>query len=423
MMSKLSAFLILFFFSFSLSAEQAKTTLYQKYIGSYAKKGHKESDYFNQWITIPANENLLNNATPDKKLLKELIETESKKSSFIGRIKNKSFQIQSYHENDDAKYIIYEAEVFECYKGDCPKRIRYKVSMEVDDSFYPTGGKEEIIFLEKNENEYYHDPFLSFEATENTKSIFSRILKRSDVKKSNNSSDKIIHLLIETISHFYPNYDKQNNCWIVKSKESSGNHYCLSVTQSKVIDTQFGRRRYLVLTGTLLDENNEDFISHLTSGMAALFIVNDADSKLIAASSNLLLGSYSTPPAEWKLIKLAPSDYWGWQTWVGDTHQGYSGGSYLIYAPYGKQGIKDIATISAFYSNKETGVTGNKLTELDTKFSIVVDKSKRVYSLKARLSGIKEGKKIKERSWVLPFDTKSWRYVIPDNWPLIGYEY
>jgi len=240
---------------------------------------------------------------------------------------------------------------------------------------------------------------------------------------NNNYLDKIPRSLIETISHFYPNYDKQNNCWVVKSKEFSDNHYCLLITQSKVIETQSGKRRYLVLTGTMLDEKNNDFISHVSLGMAALFIVNNADSKLIAASPKLLLGSYSTPPADWKLVKLAPNDYWGWQTFIGDAHGGYSGGSYLIYAPYGKRGIKNIAGIPAYYSNKEAGNMAQKVTDIDSEISIIVDKTKQVYSLKAILSGIKDGKKPKNKSWVIPFNIKKWRYQEPENWPLSGYEY
>lgn len=420
--NKTSIFFILLFLFSPLLAEQGQTTLYQNYISAYEKKGHKESDYFGQWIKIPVYKNLLASTSPNEETIMGLIKTESNNSEFIGSISNKSFQIHSYSKNDDAKYITYKADVIECYKGDCPKRILYKVSMEIDDSFYPAEGKEKIIFLERINNEFYNDPFLSFEASESTKSIFSRILKGSDARKGS-SLDKRSRLLIETISLFYPNYNNKEKCWIVKSKEINENHYCLSITHSKVIETQSGKRRYLVLTSTMLDEKKDEFISHVTSGMAVLFIVSNSDSKLIAKSPTLLLGAYSTPPTSWKLIKLAPSDYWGWRTQVSDAHGGYFGGTHLIYAPYGKQGIKEIAGISAFYSNEGTGATGKKLTELDNKLSIIVDPSKRIYSLKAKLTGVKKGVKIKEKYWILSFDVKKWRYSEPDNWLLSGYEY
>ncbi len=240
-------------------------------------------------------------------------------------------------------------------------------------------------------------------------------------KKSNNL--KASSSLIKTISKFYQKYDKKNNCWIVKSKEFNENHYCLSIIKSEIIKTKFGKRRYLVLDGRMLDKNNDAFISHLTFGMSALFIVEDKSSKLIAANPTILLGAYSTPPRDWKLVKLAPTDYWGWKTHIWDAHNGYYGAVDLIFAPYGKQGIKDIFSLTTFYSNEGVVVNKQSLIDIKTKLSIITDKNKRVYSLKLKVTGVKENKKLKTKYWIIPFNTKYWMYLTPKNWILNGYEY
>ena len=176
-----TSFLILFTLFSPLMAE----SIYQEYMSSYDKGNHKESDYFQKWINLPANKNLLINATPDNELIEYLIETESNSSSFIGVIKNKEFQIQSYLKSDNEKFITYRAEVIECYKSICPKVLTYKVSMEIDDAFYPDGSKEKLVFLEEIDKEFYSDPFASFRASENIKKIF-----RGKFKKQNTSERK-----------------------------------------------------------------------------------------------------------------------------------------------------------------------------------------------------------------------------------------
>jgi hypothetical protein len=220
--------------------------------------------------------------------------------------------------------------------------------------------------------------------------------------------------IFNLLNKVYGNYDAMRKCWIVP-EENDGGHYCMRITKSNIINTEFGNRNYLLLSSNLLDKSGTKLDYHPAAGKVGLFIINLRNTKLLYAKPEISLGSFGTPPQEWNLIKLGPSDYWGWQTYDGYESQGMISTKYLIFAPYGKRGIKQVANIPAYYSDDGTF----SYSKVEAK--IKVDTSqvwKRVFPLKARLTGNINGKKLRAKTWILPFNTRKWEYIPPKNWPI-----
>jgi hypothetical protein len=88
-------------------------------------------------------------------------------------------------------------------------------------------------------------------------------------------------------------------------------------------------------TGDIINETDEFYNC---SGVVGAFVIEEQNGKdvIIAQDKNIEIGSYGKAPREWKLVKLAPSDYWGWINQDGCGKQGYYNSWYSILAPYGK---------------------------------------------------------------------------------------
>jgi len=215
------------------------------------------------------------------------------------------------------------------------------------------------------------------------------------------------------LDQFYGNYDAKRECWVVPIKEDLERHYCMEITKSDIIHTKSGKRNYLLLTSDVLD--NEP--GHTDRCLVGLFIIRLKGTKLLAAEPEIPLGcNWGIVPKKWNLIKLAPSDYWGWQTNFAQSTQGCYQEYTIIFAPYSKMGIKELTNILVNYDNGGAGGS----TEIVAK--IKVDNSqinKRVFPLKVKVTGKVNGKKLKVKTWELPFDTRKWQYIEPKNWPLV----
>jgi hypothetical protein len=233
---------------------------------------------------------------------------------------------------------------------------------------------------------------------------------------------KISPAIFRLLNKVYSNYDNNRKCWVFKDTYY---YYCMKITKSNIIHTKSGKRNYLVLTSNALDESGKEAGIHTFGGAVGLFIIKLKNTKLLAAEPNISLGMWGWAPEKWNLIKLGSSDYWGWQTIFHQNYSGYGATRSFIFAPYGK-GIKELTNIvldygdgGVMYSN---GVEGS--TEIVTK--IKVDKSqvsKRVFPLKVKVTGKLNGKKLKVKTWTLPFNTRKWQYIKPKHWPLSGLYY
>jgi hypothetical protein len=231
---------------------------------------------------------------------------------------------------------------------------------------------------------------------------------------------KISPSVFNLLNQVYGNYDAKRKCWVTPIEGSSESYYCMKITKSNIINTKSGKRNYLVLTSDVINKSGEEISSHAASGKAGLFIIDLRGAKLLAAKPEIFLGSFGMVPKEWNLIKLAPSDYWGWQTSFSYVGMGLYFNYYIIFAPYGKMGIKELTTIVADYD--DSGAGGS--TEISAKIKVDnLQVNKRVFPLKVKITGKINGKKLRVRTWVLPFNTRKWQYVKPKRWPLANFDY
>lgn len=224
----------------------------------------------------------------------------------------------------------------------------------------------------------------------------------------------------QALSKIYSRFDKANDCWITRASTENSTSYCMKVDQYNKIRADTGEERtYVLLAGMEISDDGSLGGSHASPGLVSALIFEGSAEKLNLIASNLeiSIGQYGNAPTGWKLIKLAPSDYWGWQISAGyGEMMGASLTFGVILAPYGKT-IKQIAHIPIQINTGEVSLE-DKLdleSSLDINISSVNDG---FYQLIAKTSGKIHGKKISKKIWNIPFDKKSWTYKKPIKWPI-----
>jgi len=240
------------------------------------------------------------------------------------------------------------------------------------------------------------------------------------------SAEPILSPTIQkTITSFYSAYDKKRQCWVAKDKHDRSQHYCLKLINFKQIQTDEGKRYYILLSGEVLNEKGEPFGAHVSSGLVGAFVFHN--SRLVAHDAYYPIGAFGKPPEDWSIIKLSDDDYWAWLSEWGDCHFGYCGGRYVLLAPYGKN-MKNLAAFTSSYSDEGTGKFENGgATNLES--SLIVDTTQKaeqktgIYPLKITIKGENAGKALKQSEWILPFNRKKWAYIEPKGWALADREF
>lgn len=228
----------------------------------------------------------------------------------------------------------------------------------------------------------------------------------------------------QALDNIYGQFDKVRNCWIFKDN-GGDNIYCMKIDQYAKVNTDNGKERtYVLLAGDLpLDKDGYGTGAHVDTGRIAALIFEKEGKKLklIAGDLNIEHGTSGVAPTGWKLMKVASSDYWGWQNTIEYNYGGYIWDTYYIIAPYGKT-IKEIAGIDS--REDDTGsnpvdLRNDPATVLESNLSIDTTKiSNGLYQLIAKTSGQKKGKKVVTKTWKIPFDKKTWSYKKPKGWPI-----
>ncbi len=219
------------------------------------------------------------------------------------------------------------------------------------------------------------------------------------------------------LNQVYGNYDSARECWVIPEKVRAEYHYCMKVKKIDLINTEQGKRNYLVLSSNLLNKEGEStgFAAHVDSGRVGLFIIDLRKKRMLAANPLIVMGAWGYSPREWSLLKLGPSDYWGWKTYIYSSHFGHVGSKTIFFAPYGKKIIKEVAAIISSYSDE----LNDGSTSIDVKIEVDnLEISKRMFPLKVEVTGTLKGKHLKPKTWAIPFDLKNWRYKEPRIWPL-----
>jgi hypothetical protein len=220
------------------------------------------------------------------------------------------------------------------------------------------------------------------------------------------------------LTSIYGKFDKKLNCWIYITDDG---RFCFKIDKTDEITTKNGKRRYILATANLIDEQGEPGGSHPSAGLIGAFVVEEQDGNinLIAGDKGILMGAWGAAPTNWNFIKLGPDDYWGWQNTTGDVWMGEIWSTYTILAPYGK-GIRELANLSALYDN--TGICevyNISCKSIDS--SLRIDDSlmhEKVFPLQITVTGKIKDKILASKKYIIPFDTKKWTYTEPNNWPL-----
>jgi len=154
-------FIMLLFISiFGCSEESIRYTQYKKNV---AYNVSNESLFFNQWIFIPPSKTERKKSSTKmrfKKRYSDCIEYH-KKAAFVGIVSLMRFKILPYSKNDSEKLVEIEAEIKKHILGLSKKRkIRYYMSLELDDSIGEFLNSKKIIFLDReDDNKLYLDRF------------------------------------------------------------------------------------------------------------------------------------------------------------------------------------------------------------------------------------------------------------------------
>lgn len=248
----------------------------------------------------------------------------------------------------------------------------------------------------------------------------------------------------QILDQAYPVYDQKHACWI--SDDSEGGRYCMKLDSEQKLTLKDSERLYVIASGELVDDQGVSNAGHANIGSVGTFVAEtrNGKSEVIAANPAIQAGASGIGPTGWKLVKLGPADYWGWQNTWGDCHQGYCGSRYSILAPYGKS-VKEIGFITSEYD--DTGACGGMTDKLDENGDAVLDENGepiqvdvdcnksssqvkstlkvdaknpdvKVFPLLISLSGSDKGEKVDSKLWVFNFDSKNWKYKEPANYPL-----
>ena len=253
----------------------------------------------------------------------------------------------------------------------------------------------------------------------------------------------------QVLDQAYPIYDQKHACWI--SDDGDAGRYCLKLDGEQKLTLKDSERLYVLVSGNLVDENGENSGGHVSIGAVGAFVAEarDGKSQVIAANPLIPAGAFGVGPVKWKLVKLGPADYWGWQNSWGDCHQGYCGSRYSILAPFGKS-VKEIGFITAEYD--DSGACSGMTEKLDDDGNVVTDENGepievevdcnktsttiqsklkidnknsnvKVYPLLIILTGRDKGRDLKPKSWVFKFDNKKWQYKDPAGYPIANADF
>jgi hypothetical protein len=186
------------------------------------------------------------------------------------------------------------------------------------------------------------------------------------------------------------------------------------LVQSNTINTESGKRKYIVVAGDKI----EGATAHPTGGMVSFYIIDLRSDSIIASKAMIEMGSFGSPPDKWEIIKIGSDDYWGWMSSDSENGQGIRLEYTVIFAPYGKKGIKKIAYYLSHNSNDGAAEEHSKsyyyieaMTKIDN-----TQINSRVFPLEIVIKGKKNGRKFPKKVFNIPFNTKKWEYSLPRNW-------
>ncbi|SLJ85558.1 hypothetical protein [Psychrobacter sp. DAB_AL43B] len=240
--------------------------------------------------------------------------------------------------------------------------------------------------------------------------------------------------VMDILKPYYPLYNEALQCHGTIAPSGSVNGltnepymtgYCIDIDRQKVIETNKGKRLYILITGDeSFDENGEEVLrGHAHSGLVGMFVLkpndNDKGWQVESANPTMNAGSYGLGLGGWDLEQFAPNT-WGFMNEHSDTHQGYTSTSFVILTPKGR-GIMENWIGAGFDSDgsDSCGGQGQRLCN-DRIADLEIDTSKTIngfYPLRLTINGYNQGKTYKNSIYYINYQ-KDKGYIEPNDYPL-----
>ncbi len=205
--------------------------------------------------------------------------------------------------------------------------------------------------------------------------------------------------------------------------------YCMQIDKQKTVDTKYGKRHYVVVSGTAsFDKTYQEMAGyHAINGLVGMFVLKPDGNgwKIESAKAKMYAGSYGNGLKKWTLHRFA-TNTWGFLNEHSDAHQGFSGSHFVILTPNGRGGI-DESWIGASFNDdsglSECGERGKPVCD-SIGATIKINRSRKVngrYPLDLTVTGVMNGKKYNHKTYQAVYSKQG--YQMPKNYPLEDIDY
>ena len=240
--------------------------------------------------------------------------------------------------------------------------------------------------------------------------------------------------VMDILKPYYPLYNEALGCHGAIAPSGSVNGltreaymtgYCIDIDRQKVIETDKGKRLYIVMKGNASFNEDGEALEYtdtrFDSGLVGMFVLKPKGEGWQVESANPYMnaGSNGLGLSGWDLEQFA-TNTWGFINEHGDTHQGYTSTSFVILTPNGR-GIMENWIGAGFDSDgsDSCGGKGQRLCN-DRSADLEIDTSKTVngfYPLKLTVNGYNQGKTYKNSIFSINYQ-KNKGYIEPNEYPL-----
>ncbi|MEN6669341.1 hypothetical protein AAJP47_03085 [Psychrobacter sp. B38] len=244
--------------------------------------------------------------------------------------------------------------------------------------------------------------------------------------------------VMDVLKPYYPLYNEALQCHGVIAPSGSVNGltnepdmtgYCIDIDRQKVVETDKGKRLYVLVTGDIRFDDNGKGLEYddirFDNGLAGMFVLKPKGSgwQVESAKPTISVGSFGRGLSDWRLQKLSPNA-WGFLNQHSNALQGYYSDSLVILTPDGRD-IRE-SWIGTQYNNEDAGKCEDDLSECDiVKTVFAIDTSKTIngfYPLTMIIDGRVRGKVYNNAVYRINYQ-KDKGYTRPENYPLknMGY--
>ncbi len=217
----------------------------------------------------------------------------------------------------------------------------------------------------------------------------------------------------QLMNKYYSPLNKSSNCRYTVGGQGK-DKYCMKVKKAKKINTKYGKRLYLLMTGDSIESS-----THAYGGLVGMFaLAPDGKNKwkVVSAKSKMEIGSWGTAPTDWTFHKFAPNK-WGFLTTAGYTMGGNTESWFEILTSAGRSIME--STVANGLDQSGSSLCGNKCASISAK--IKINRKKVInghYPLILTVNGKSDkGKRYKNRKYQATYK-KGKGYTAPRNYPI-----